>query len=135
MPRNFLRSQLSSFLRFQIHDHQAGDSLEVQMSDDDFLPRIIETAALPGLRRQRRYRILSLFHRASAENCENLFSTSRGFGRIVTSPVVPFHQARKYRTRLVGVAADRDYAFGIRAANRAAIAGVSAKLPAAEKGL
>ena len=44
-----------------------------------------------------------------AKNGENLFFASRGFGRIVKAPVVPFHQPRKYRTRLVGVSTDRDY--------------------------
>ena len=44
-----------------------------------------------------------------AKNSENLLFISRGFGRVVKAPVVPFHQPRKYRTGLVGVSADRDY--------------------------
>ena len=45
----------------------------------------------------------------TAKNSENLFFTSRGFGRIVKAPVVAFHHSGKYRTGLVGVSADRDY--------------------------
>jgi hypothetical protein len=44
-----------------------------------------------------------------AENSENILFTSRSFGRIVKAPVVPFHHPGKYRTRLVGVPADRDH--------------------------
>jgi hypothetical protein len=45
----------------------------------------------------------------SAKNSENLFFTSRSFGWIVKTPVVPFHHPGKYRTRLVGVSTDRDH--------------------------
>jgi hypothetical protein len=45
----------------------------------------------------------------AAKNSENLFFTSRSFGRIVKAPVVPFHHPGKYRTRLVGVSTDRDH--------------------------
>jgi hypothetical protein len=49
-----------------------------------------------------------------AKNGENLFFASRGFGRIIKAPVVPFHQPRKYRTRLVSVSTDRDYGVYLR---------------------
>ena len=52
---------------------------------------IIDTAAFPGLYRQRQRRKLPYFVAHPAKNCENLFFTSRGFGRIVKAPVVPFH--------------------------------------------